>query len=157
MAYVSFTLTDFGLQTLAAKAPRVIFTPSGAGVKGARLFPSTPIVVIPDADGKGLVNLEPTDGVVPVVWYTVSIEHLQSGGQYSHYDVLGYRLYVPVTGGAIGSMPDAPLSPNTVLVSLAPPPVGHKGWYLNAAGADQPPGNPDDPASSGTGILEIVS
>lgn len=157
MVAVTYTLTDFGLQTLTGKSPRVIFTPSGAGVKIEQLFPSTPIVSIPDASGHGVVDLEPTDGVVPSVWFTVSIEHLQPGGQYTHYDVLDYRLFVPYGGGEIGSLPDAPLSPSTVLVSLDPPPAGYVGFYLNAAGPNEDPGDPNDPASSGTGILEIVS
>lgn len=144
MAVVTFTLTDFGLETLAGKSPRVIFTPSSAGVKGAQLFPSTPIVVIPAADGSGTVTLVPTDGVVPEAWYTVSIEHLQPGGQYSHYDVLGFRLYVPEVGGAIGSLPGTPLSPQNVLVSLDSPPPGYRGWWLYspAQGQEMPLNDP---------------
>lgn len=130
MAVVTYTLTDFGLQSLADKEPRVIFRASGAGVKVGRLFPSTPIVSIPNTAGEGSVNLEPTDGLVPEVWFEVAIEHLKPGGQYKHFDILGYRLYVSATGGAIGDMPGAPLSPQTVLVSLDDPPAGYRGWWL---------------------------
>lgn len=153
MAVVTFTLTDFGLETLTDKSPRVIFTPSSAGVKGAQLFPTTPIVTIPDAAGNGSVTLEATDGVVPTVWYSVSIEHLQPGGEYTHYDVLGYRLFVPEVGGPIGSLPGAPLSPQSVLVSLDPPPPGYKGWWLYspAQGQEMPI---DDPL---IGELRLVS
>lgn len=157
MAVVTGTLTDFGLQSLADKSPTVIFKFTGAGTLGSNLFASTPVVVTPAADGTFSVDLQPTDGVVPAGWYTVSIEHLKEGGKYTHFDVLGYKLFVPITGGALGDLPDAPLSPATVLVSLDPPPPGYKGWYLNAAGPGEPPGDPNDPASSGTGILEIVS
>lgn len=157
MVLVHGTLTDFGLQSLATKQPKVIFTPSGAGTLGASLFASDPIVVYPEPDGSFTVDLQPTDGVAPQVWYTVSIEHLKPGGQFTHYDVLGYKLFVPVIGGALGDMPDAPLSPSTVLVSLDPPPPGYKGFYLNAAGPGEDPGDPNNPASSGTGLLEIVS
>lgn len=144
MPTISFTLTDFGLATLTDKSPRVIFTPSSAGVKGTRLLPTTPIVAIPDASGNGTVALESTDGVVPAVWYTVSIEHLQPGGQYTHYDLLEYRLYVPENGGPIGSLPGVPLSPTTVLVSLDPPPPGYKGFWLYspAAGQEMPLDDP---------------
>lgn len=138
MAVVTFTLTDFGLETLAGKSPRVIFTPSSAGVKGTQLFPSTPIVVIPAADGTGAVTLAPTDGVVPDVWYTVSIEHLQPGGQYTHYDVLDLKVFVPEGyNGPISGLPGTPLSPYTVLVSLDPPPPGFKGWWLYSPAAGQ--------------------
>ena len=157
MVDVRGTLTDFGLQSLAAKDPRVIFTASSAGTLGRRLFSSDPIIAIPAADGSFTVDLQPTDGIVPEVWYEVSIEHLNASGKFTHYDVLGYKLFVPFVGGDIGDMPDAPLSPQTVLVSLAPPPAGYVGWYLNAPGPGEDPGDPNDPASSGTGILEIVS
>ncbi len=157
MVYVNGELNDFGLRTLADKDPAVIFTPSGAGTLGRTLFSSEPVTVYPAADGTFSVDLQPTDGVVPEVWYTVSIEHLKDGGRFTHYDVLGYRLFVPITGGSLGDLPDAPLSPSTVLVSLDPPPAGYKGFYLNAAGPGEDPGDPNDPASSGTGILEIVS
>lgn len=157
MVSVNGELNDFGLRTLADKEPAVIFTPSGPGTLGRTLFSSDPIVVYPDEDGTFTVDLQPTDGVVPEVWYTVSISHLKAGGRFTHYDVLGYKLFVPITGGALGDMPDAPLSPSTVLVSLDPPPAGYKGFYLNAAGPGEDPGDPNDPASSGTGILEIVS
>lgn len=130
MVAVTYTLTDFGLQSLADRSPRVIFTASGAGTKGARLFPTTPIVSIPETNGSGTVNLEPTDGVSPEVWYTVSIEHLQPGGQYTHFDILDYRLYVAPIGGPIGNMPGVPLSPANVYVSLDPPPAGFKGFWL---------------------------
>lgn len=131
MAVVTFTLTDFGLQSLSDRSPRVIFTPSGAGVKGTRLFPSTPIVVIPDSAGAGSATLEATDGVVPAAWYTVSIEHLQPGGEYTHFDVLNLRLYIPEGyNGPLAQLPGTPLSPNTVLVSLDAPPAGYKGWWL---------------------------
>lgn len=60
-------------------------------------------------------------------------------------------------GGPIGNLDGPNLDVYSVLVSLAPPPPGYKGWYLNAAGPGNPPGDPDDPLSSGTGILEIVS
>lgn len=157
MAVVTGTLSDFGLASLADMSPRIIFTPSGAGTNGSQLFSSTPVVVYPDSTGAFSVTLAATDGVTPEVWYAVSIEHLNAGGEFTHFDVLGYRLYVPEVGGNIGEMPGAPLRTDTVLVSLAPPPDGYIGWYLNAAGPGVDPGDPDDPASSGTGILEIVS
>ncbi|WP_431863033.1 hypothetical protein [Microbacterium algeriense] len=157
MATIYGTLSDFGLDALTPYMPVVRFTPSGAGVKGKRLFAERPVDATVSSNGDFAVLLEPTDGVTPPVWYTVSIEYLNEGGRYTSYDVLGYKLRVPAPGGAIGELPDVPLSPDTVLVSLDPPPPGYKGWYLNAPGPGNPPGDPDDPATSGTGVLEIVS
>lgn len=59
-------------------------------------------------------------------------------------------------GGQIDELAGDVLSTFSVLVSLTLPP-DYQGWYLNAPGPGQPVGDPDDPASSGTGILEIVS
>lgn len=157
MATIYGTLSDFSLQSLAPYMPVLKFTPSSPGVKGRRLFSERPVEAAVAADGSFAVLLEPTDGVTPQVWYTVSIEYLNEAGKFTSYDVLGYKLRVPAPGGAIGELPDVPLSPDTVLVSLAPPPPGYKGWYLNAPGPGNPPGDPNDPASSGTGVLEIVS
>ena len=144
MAVVTGTLSDFGLQSLVGRDPIVTFTASSAGVKGGRLFTSTPIKVTPDAAGAVSVNLEPTDGVVPEVWYRVSIEHLQLGGEYTHFDLLDFRLYVPEVGGPIGSLPGTPLSPFYVLVSLDPPPAGYRGWWLYspAEGQEMPLNDP---------------
>ena len=157
MATIYGDLFDFGMQSLAPFRPILRFTPSGPGLKGRKLFAARPVEVEVSPSGAFAVLLEPTYGVVPEAWYTVSIEYLNPGGRYTSYDILGYRLRVPAPGGTIGDLPDIPLSPDTVLVSLDPPPPGYTGWYLNAPGPGRPTGDPDDPASSGTGILEIVS
>ena len=157
MATIYGDLFDFGMQSLAPFRPILRFTPSGPGLKGSKLFAARPVEVEVSPSGAFAVLLEPTYGVVPEAWYTVSIEYLNPGGRYTSYDILGYRLRVPAPGGTIGDLPDIPLSPDTVLVSLDPPPPGYTGWYLNAPGPGRPTGDPDDPASSGTGILEIVS
>ena len=43
-APVTGTLTDFGLDALAAYSPEIVFTPSGPGVDGSGLLASRPIV-----------------------------------------------------------------------------------------------------------------
>jgi len=60
-------------------------------------------------------------------------------------------------GGLIDELAPTALTTGSVLISLDDPPPGYRGWYLNAPGPGQPLGDPDDVASSGTGILEIVS
>lgn len=153
MPTITFTLSDFGLASLASKLPTVKFVPSGAGVAGDRLFASTPVTAVMVGD-QGTVTLAATDGVVPESWYTVQIEHLNPGGEYTHFDLLGIRIYVPTDySGPITGMPGVPLGPNTVLVSLDPPPPGYKGWWLYspAAGQEMPL---DDPL---IGELRMVS
>lgn len=126
---IVFELSDFGLEHF--EGAQVIFTPSGPGVKGLRLFAASPVVVTPNVNGAAAVVLESTDGVVPEVWYQVSIKALQPGGQFHHFDILGFKLYVPEGyDGSIDALPGTPLSPQNVLVSLDTPPPSYKGWWL---------------------------
>lgn len=137
MSVINFTLLDFGLASLAPMSPTVKFIPSGAGIAGGRLFSSTPVVATMTG-AAGTVTLTSTDGVVPEAYYTVQIEHLQAGGQYTHFDILGFKVYVP--DGYIGpltGLPGVPLSPSSVLVSLDPPPAGYKGWWLYSPATGQ--------------------
>lgn len=130
MPTITFTLSDFGLASLASKFPTVKFVPSNAGVAGNRLFSSTPVSAVMVGDA-GTVTLAATDGVVPTVWYSVRIEHLNPGGEYTHFDLLDVKLYIPEGyNGPISELPGTPLSPYTVLVSLDTPPAGYKGWWL---------------------------
>lgn len=140
MARVYGTLTDFGLQALIGRAPKVTFVPSGPGVRARQLFSSTPVEATVLADGSWSVELTPTDGVVPETWYSIRIEHLNPGGEYTHFDVLDWRVYVPADGGPIGGLPGVPLSADTVLVGLSTPPPGYRGWWLYspAAGEEMP-------------------
>lgn len=153
MATIYGTLTDFGLQTLTPYKPVLKFTPSGPGVKGRKVFSGRPVEVPVASSGAFAVLLEPTDGVTPEVWYTVSIEYLNEGGQYTSLDILGYRLFVPAPGGAIGDLPGAPLSSDTVLVGLNPPPPGYRGWWLySPAEGEEMPAD-----ETGIGDLRMVA
>lgn len=137
MPTITFTLSDFGLASLASKLPTVKFVPSGAGVAGSRLFASTPVTAVMVGD-EGTVTLQATDGVVPIAWYTVQIEHLNPGGEYTHFDLLDFKLFIPEGyDGPISGLPGTPLSPYTVLVSLDEPPAGYKGWWLYSPAAGQ--------------------
>ena len=154
MSVLTFTLSDFGLASLEPFIPTVRFVGSSAGVKGGRLFTTTPVSATPIGGGAYTVTLEATDGVVPEVWYTVQIEHLQPGGKFSHFDVLNYRIFLPDGyEGPISGLPGVPLSPTNVLVSPDPPPPGYKGWWLYspAQGQSMPL---DDPL---IGELRMVS
>ncbi|MFJ2506337.1 hypothetical protein [Microbacterium sp. NPDC087592] len=153
MPTITFTLSDFGLASLASKLPTVKFVPSGAGVAGDRLFSSTPVAAVMVGD-QGTVTLAATDGVAPKAWYTIRIEHLNPGGEYTHFDILGMQIFIPDDyDGPLTGLPGVPLATNTVIVSLDPPPPGYKGWWLYspAAGQEMPL---DDPL---IGELRMVS
>ncbi|PMC04169.1 hypothetical protein CJ226_09190 [Microbacterium sp. UMB0228] len=137
MATITFTLSDFGLASLAPLFPTVTFVPSGPGVADGRLFSSTPVEAMLAGDS-GTVTLAPTDGVVPAVWYTVHITHLNAGGVPTHFDLLDLRILVPAEYvGPITGLPGVPISPTTVLVSLDPPPPGYKGFWLYSPATGQ--------------------
>lgn len=153
MPTITGTLSDFGLSPLSGASPRITFMPSGAGAESHRLFSSTPVKVEPDASGAFSVELQSTDGVVPEVLYTVQIEHLSAGGAFTHFDVLGLRIFIPREyDGPLTELPGVPLTPDTVLVSLDLPPQGFKGYWLYSPseGQEMPL---DDPA---IGMLKRV-
>ena len=153
MSALSGTLLDFGITPLAGIPTLLEFVPSEAGVKGGNLFTAKPVAVTVDPDGDWSVTLESTDDMVPAgIFYTVRINQ---GSTW--WDFYGPKLFIPDGTWTLDSLPGAPLAANAVLVSLDPPPSGYRGWYLNAPGPGEPLGDPDDPDSSGTGILEIVS
>lgn len=155
------TWNDFGFVPVYPEAGRLFFVPHVArgsiGIYGARVAPVRPV----EAEVFGntwSVELTPTDGVTPEAWYTIAIDHLDAEGNFTaRYEYLD-KIYIPLGGDwTLQTLPGAPLTPNDVLVQLAPPPEGYAGWYLNAPGPGEPTGDPNNPASSGTGILEIVS
>lgn len=98
--------------------------------------------------------------VAPWITYTPWVSWLKNPGDPSNlargYAEWNWSFNPYPNGGPIGDLIDDVLSIYSVLVSLTLPP-GYTGWYLNAPGPDEPVGDPNDPASSGTGILEIVS
>lgn len=145
MATLTGTLSDFELDALVGKFPRIRFVPSGPGVNQDRVLTSTPIEVVPDAAGAWSVSLHATDGVVPDVWFEVLIEHFQGSGVPSHWDRLDLRIFLPDGyDGPLAELPGTPLAPNTVYVSLDPPPVGYTGWWLYspATGQEMPLNDP---------------
>ena len=153
MAALSGTLLDFGITPLAGIPTRLEFVASEAGSKDGTLFTAKPVLVNVAPDGAWSVELESTDGMIPAgIYYTIRINQ-----GYSWWDFYGVKVFLPDGEWTVDTLPGAPLAAENVLVSLDPPPVGYRGWYLNAPGPGNPPGDPDDPESSGTGILEIVS
>lgn len=147
--------------------PQVRFIPwsvdggnSRIGVQGSFLFAPRVIVVIPDElTLEFTVSLAATYGIEGIDGYLVETQWVSDDPDvpptgWARVDGI---LRVPPEGGRVGDLIDLNNSPLGVLVQLAPPPAGYKGWYLNAPGPGEPVGDPDNPASSGTGILEMVS
>lgn len=148
MAIVTGSLRDFTTTAIPqARAPRIVFTPSGAGTTTTRLLASIPVVVTPDTSGAFSVDLAPTDQVMPAVYYRIRIEWLDASGGFVGVDIPDWSLAVPSSGGSIGDLLTAPANSGSVWIGLDPPPKPVPGtWWLQTD-----INNPDDPRN--TGIL----
>lgn len=137
MAFVTGTLTDFGLAALAAYAPEIVFTPSGPGVNDTTLFATRPISVTPAANGSFAVNLAPTEDIRPDRWYAISMRWLDSSGGYIGVDFPDWQLRVPSAGGKVNDLLNVPANPGQVWVSETPPTNPSPGtWWLNPTTGD---------------------
>lgn len=139
MAIVTFKLNDFGFNKVQQQ-PRVIFTPSGAGVIASFLLTAKPVVVeVSPSDLETFsVDLAVTSWIRPERWYEIRIEWLDSAGGYIGLDMPGWKLHVPPEGGLLTDLIDVPMNPGLVWIGLAPPssPPVPFGWWFEM--------NPDD-------------
>lgn len=137
MALVTGTLKDFGLDALAAYAPTIKFIPSGPGVNDTTLFASRVIEVVPAADGSFSVDLAPTEDVRPDRWYSISLGWLNGAGVPVGFDAIDWQLRVPIAGGTIPDLVNAPANPAQVWVSESAPANPTPGtWWLNPTTGD---------------------
>jgi hypothetical protein len=130
MSLVTGTLTDFGLQPLAGLQPQIVFKASAPATKNGRLLATRPTVVVPQSSGYFTVDLISTDGTTPQIWYEVSIRWLDLNGGYISVDFLQWKLNVPIDGGTIGELLDAPANSGQVWFGPEPPdvPSTYTGW-----------------------------
>lgn len=137
-ATVTGNLNDFTGQGFPGLQPRIVFTPSGPGLSGTRIYATKRIVEeVPHSAGYFSVDLQVTEDMRPVVYYQVSIEWLDSGGNYVSVDNIDWKLFVPVGGGLITDLLDAPLNPLLFWVDATPPPNPQPGQYwLNTITGD---------------------
>lgn len=137
MAFVTGKLNDFGLDTLTAFHPEIVFTPSGPAIGPTVLFATRPIVAIPAADGTFSVDLSPTEDIRPDRWYAISIRWLDSAGGYIAVDFPDWQLRVPPAGGTLSDILNVPANPAQVWVFETPPANPTPGtWWLNPTTGD---------------------
>lgn len=115
MAVMTGSLRDFAYRRMNFYNPRIIFTPSGVGTRGEFLIASEPVVVTPDEQGEFTVNLEPTQGVVPQIWYRITIEWSDAAGNFQKQDNPDWVLVVPFAGGRVAQN-IAVVTPNRILM-----------------------------------------
>lgn len=133
MAIITGTLRDFGLQSLAAYAPQVVFTPSSPAVGGPYLLSTEPVIVTPEVGGQFEANLMPTIDLRPDCWYWISIVWLDPAGNYIRKDFLDWKLRIPTSaGGAISDLLSVPSNPAQAWVGVTEPDNATPGtWWLN--------------------------
>ena len=119
MPLITGTLTDFKTDLMSPYSPQIEFMPSGPATNetGTFLLATKPIIVTPDADGTFSVFLFPNELSRPATWYTVSIKWLHPEAGFIGQDFLPWKVSVPVAGGSIGSMIDAPLGRGMVWIT----------------------------------------
>lgn len=143
-----------GAPVPAVYRPELWFRPERADVIDDTLATPTEVKALMNAAGQFTVQLMSAPGVRyrPVLrWLVNPDEPLMEKWAYG-YARWDWAVHPYPTGGPIGDIVDRPdLTAFSVLVALTLPP-GYKGWWLNAG-----PGDPDNPAETGTGTLSIVS
>jgi hypothetical protein len=121
MPTVTGALQDFGLESLNAYKPEIIFTPSGAASARNSLFASRPIKVIPASNGSFTVTLANTTILRPEVWYNISIRWLDPLAGYQAADFPQWRVRVPGAGGLLGDLIEAQPSSQETWIGDYPP------------------------------------
>lgn len=122
-APVDGNVTDVTGTHLNGKIPELHFTLNSPNAKAGKVIPTEPLTVQPASDGSFTANLETTTDMFDDAWYTVSIQWLDSGGNYVKADFPDWQLQVPVGGGSFSNLfGRPPRNQRMVYVSLTPPP-----------------------------------
>ena len=138
IATVTGNIKDITGQGFPGLQPRIVFTPSGPGVVGLSVFTTKPVVkTTSHAEGYFSVDLQSTENMRPVVYYQVSIDWLDSGGNFVSVDHIDWKLYVPAAGGLLSDLFQTPMNPHTFWVDEDPPLYPQTGQYwLNPTTGD---------------------
>ncbi len=110
------TLADFKGQFDNTIGLRIVFRPNGAAVGAGGIFYSKPVIVDTfSSDGSWSAQLQSTAALWQVVgddvFYIVTIERLESDGDYFPVDHTGWKLRVPPGGGVFAALVEAPTNP----------------------------------------------
>ncbi|MCP1414415.1 hypothetical protein [Paenarthrobacter sp. A20] len=139
-------VTEISGNHLSGRNLEVHFTLNAPQAKSGKIFPTQPLTVAPASDGSFTANLESTTDMMDDAWYTVSIQWLDSGGNYVKADFPDWQLNVPTGGGSFSDLFGRPPK-NTLMfyVSLTAPVNPPK----NSAWLKDDPTNPENPLNTG--------
>lgn len=124
MPNVTGTLTDVGGGHLVGKYPEIHFTLNAPNAKAGVMLPTQPLTVQPEADGSFTAPLQSTTDMQDDAWYTLSIQWLDSAGNYVKADFPDWALQVPTGSGTFSFsnlFGKPPKNQRMVYVSLTPP------------------------------------
>ncbi|MCC2030606.1 hypothetical protein [Microbacterium allomyrinae] len=153
MSLVSVTgnVYDHTHTALSGRAPRLWFRPNGPNLGDALLVSTWAQAALDAGTGAFTVWLDNSPGVfyTPVMDWLINPDD-PDGRSFEEWRSL--VLFPGPIGGPISQLLATDLTMYTVLVSIADPPVGYRGWWLHSG-----PGDPDNEAVSGTGELRRVT
>lgn len=110
MAVVTMNVRTYGFVAFPTDERLVVrFVPSGASVGVVNAYPAREVKVIVPSDGNLEVNLTPTEGLSPRVWYTIRFEWFDKHPLMGDWNLAGWselkgRLHVPSEGGDVGDL-----------------------------------------------------
>ncbi|MBF4549663.1 hypothetical protein [Pseudoclavibacter sp. VKM Ac-2888] len=117
--------------------PVLEMVPSRSYRIGARLVSRKPRqMVLLGQNWSG--DLDPTDAVDDL-YYTPRFRIFDTDGNFQWMEVLAVEIRVPVTGGSLGTFPNADMSPSSTWIADTAPPAGFKGWWLHPITGDLRP------------------
>lgn len=128
MAAVTVTgnLSDFSDLVIPAELmPRLEFYPSSSALAGGRILAAQPKRASLNATaGNWTVQLNETELLQPVAWYTAVIRWFAPGGQFQYEERLPQKIYVPIGGGNISTFPSKP-NPGSIVAGFGKPEPRH--------------------------------
>lgn len=145
MVMVTGYLRDFGLQSLAGLSPLIEFVPTSPGISGNDVLVDRPVVPATlQLNGRFDVELLPTAGIRPAMYYRIIVRWLDAAGGFVAYNEIPGVLNVTDEGGLIGPMLITQAgAPGLTWVGLDPPPS--TGPYTSWLRMDPNNINDDDP------------
>lgn len=146
MPNVTGNLTDVGGGHLVGKYPEIHFTLNAPNAKAGVMLPTQPLTVAPAADGSFTAPLQSTVDMHDDAWYNVSIQWLDSGGNYVRADFPDWNLQVPTGGGSFSDLFGRPPKNTAMIyVSLVAPTNPRKWTYW----LESDPADPANPLNTG--------
>lgn len=131
MSTVTYRLTDFGGAPLTGAVPRARLVPSGPGVDALGVYASAVVDLPLDAAGEGMVEIVPTVGMTPSVWFSLEVDWFLDSERVGRA-FWPHKFRVPLEGGALMDMADS-REPRVWIGPTAPIPSMYPRWVDTSA------------------------